>query len=76
MSDINLHSIFHFKLPGFQLITKVGKKKTCKREFSYHQLTVAANGAAFVADRNNNRIVVITHKLKFQQSIKNASMTL
>ena len=34
VSDHNSNSIFHFKLPGFELITKVGKKGTGKGEFS------------------------------------------
>ena len=47
VSDSYLHSIFHFKLPGFQLITKVGKKGTGKREFSSpRQLTVAPKAGA------------------------------
>ena len=77
VSDSDSHSIFHFKLPCFELITKVGKKGTGKREFCYpQQLTVAPNGSVFVADTNNNRIVVMTNSLKFQQTIKHASMTL
>ena len=76
VSDVGLDSIFHFKLPGFQLITKVGKKGTGKGEFSSpRQLTVAPNGSVFVADTNNNRIVVMTNSLEFQQLIKHASMT-
>ena len=77
VSDIFSNSIFHFKLPGFELITKVGKKGTRKGEFSSpQQLTVAPNGSVFVADTNNNRIVVMTNSLEFQQTIKHASMTL
>ena len=76
VSDFKLDSIFHFKLPGFQLITKVGKKGTGKGEFSsLRQLTVAPNGSVFVADSGNNRIVVMTQNLKFQQTIKHTSMT-
>ena len=76
VSDILLHSILHFKLPGFQLVTKVGKQGTGKGEFDYpKQLTVAPNGSVFVADGNNNRVVMLTHKLKFQLSISHASMT-
>ena len=76
VSDSYLHSIFHFKLPGFELITKVGKKGTGKGEFSYpHQLTVAANGYVFVADTVNNRIVVMTQELEYKQTIQHASMT-
>ena len=76
VSDSYLHSIFHFKLPGFELITNVGKEGTGKGEFdSPHQLTIAPNGSVFVADTNNNRIVVMTQKLKFQKTIEHASMT-
>ena len=77
VSDSYWHSIFHFKLPGFELITKVGKKGTGKGEFiNPRQLTVAPNGSVFVADTYNNRIVVMTNSLKFQQPIEHTSMTL
>ena len=76
VSDLDLSSILHFKLPGFELITKVGKEGTGKGEFSFpRQLTVAPNGSVFVADSDNNRIVVMTQKLEFQQTIKHTSMT-
>ena len=75
VSDTSLHSILHFKLPGFQLITKVGKKGTGKGEFSSPRQLTVANGSVFVADTDNNRIVVMTCKLKFQKSISHASMT-
>ena len=76
VSDSYLHSILHFKLPGFRLITKVGNQGTGKGEFSSpHNLTVAPNRSVFVADTHNNRIVVMTRKLEFQQTIKHASMT-
>ena len=77
VSDLFLHSIFHFKLPGFQLVTKVGKEGTGKGKFSYpRQLTVAPNGSVFVADTYNFRVVVLTHNLEYKQSISHASMTL
>ena len=76
VSDAYLHSIFHFKLPDFKLVAKVGKKGTGKGEFSSpQQLTVAPNGFVFVADSYNNRVVVLTNKLKFQQSISHVTMT-
>ena len=75
VSDSYLHSIFHYKLPGFQLVTKVGKRGTGKGEFSSpHQLTVAHNGSVFVADTYNNRVVVMTCKLEFKQCISHVSM--
>ena len=78
VSDSYLHSIFHFKLPSFQVLTKIGKKGTGEGvgEFSSpRQLTVAPNGSVFVADRHNNRVVVLTHTLEFKQSISHESMT-
>ena len=76
VSDSILCAIFHFELPGFQLITEVGKRGTGKGEFSFpRQLTVAANGSVFVADSGNNRVVVMTDKLRYQRSISHASMT-
>ena len=76
VSDLDLHSIFHFKLPGLELIIKVGKKGTGKGEYDYpRQLTVATNGSVFVADSGNNRIVVMTQKLEFLQTIEHTSMT-
>ena len=76
VSDSDLNSILHFKLPGFRLITKVGKKGTGNGEFSCpQQLTIAPNGSVFVADTRNNRIVVMTKKLKYKQTIEHASMT-
>ena len=76
VSDSHLHSIFHFKLPGFHLVTKVGKQGTGKGEFSSpRQLTVAANGSVFVADHGNNRVAVMTDKLKYQRSISHASLS-
>ena len=76
VSDSCLHSIFHFKLPGFHLMTKVGKQGTGKGEFSFpRQLTVAANGSVFVADFGNSRVAVMSDKLKYQRSISHASMT-
>ena len=77
VSDSNLHSIFHFKLPGFKLVSKLGNKGTGDREFNLpQQLTVAPNGSVFLADSYNDRVVVLTHELKFQHSISHASMTL
>ena len=76
VSDTGFNSIFHFKLTNFQLISKVGKKGTGKGEFDYpHNLTVAPNRDVFVADSNNNRVVVMTPKLKHKQHITHYTMT-
>ena len=73
--DSYLHSILHFKLPEFRLVTIVGKKGNGVGEFSFpRQPTVAPNGSLFVADRMNHRVVMMSDKLEFQQSISHASM--
>ena len=75
VSDQYLHTIFHFDLPNFRLVAKVGKEG-CKKEFSSpQQLTVDTNGDFYVADEGNNRIVVMDSKLKYKQSIQHSTMT-
>ena len=75
VSDSYLHSIFHFTLPSYQLITEVGKRGTGKGEFSSpHQLATAPSGSLYIADTYNNRVVIMTDKLEFRNSISHASM--
>ena len=76
VSDQYLHTIFHFELPNFRLVAKVGKKGTGKKEFSSpQQLTVDSDGDVYVADTDNNRVVVMNSKLKYKQSIQHSTMT-
>ncbi len=76
VSDRWFHCIYHFKLPNFKLVTKVGNRGPGKGEFSYPEnLSVAPNGSVYIADTSNNRVVVMTNKLKFRQSISHESMT-
>ena len=76
VGDQNLHTIFHFELPNFRLVTKVGKEGTGKNEFSYlQQLTVDTNRDVYVVDRCNNRVVVMASELNYKQSIQHSTMT-
>ena len=76
VSDVSLQVIFHFKLPDFILIAIVGRYVPGKDEFySPGQLTVANDGDVYIADRHNNRIVVLDCELKFKHSIKHDDMT-
>ena len=76
VSDSLFHSIFHFNLPDFRLVAKVGNEGTGDGEFSYpRQLTVTHHGSVFVADNGNNRVVELTYKLEFKRSISHASMS-
>ena len=76
VSDEYLHTIFHFELPNFSLVTKVGMKGTGKHEFSSpQQLTVDTNGDVYVADKANNRVVVMNNILNYKQSIQHSTMT-
>ena len=75
VSDSNLHSVFRFRLPDFELINQVGKQGTSKGEFSFPRQITVANDFVFVADRNNNRIVVMTNELELIQSVSHVSVT-
>ena len=76
VSDQYLHTIFHFELPNFSLVDKVGMKGAGRNEFSFpQQLTVDINGDVYVADEGNNRVVVMDSKLKYKQSIQHSTMT-
>ena len=77
VSDEYLHTIFHFELPNFLLVAKVGMKGTGKHEFSSpRQLAVDTNEDVYVADEGNNRVVVMNSKLNYKQSIQHSTMTL
>ena len=76
VSDSGSHCVYKFKLPKFQLVTKVGKKGTGIREFNYPRyLTVTTDRSVLVADCNNNRIAVMDTDLKHKRYIKHQTMT-
>ena len=75
VTDSLLHSIFHFKLPDFKLLGRVGKEGSGKGEFYFpQQLTIAPNGSVLVADCDNHRVVVMDPKLNYKRAIKHESM--
>ena len=76
VSDTGSDCVYKFKLPKFQLVTKVGKEGTGVREFKYPRyLTVTTDRSVLVADCNNNRIAVMDTDLKHQRYIKHPTMT-
>ena len=76
VSDSGSHCVYKFKLPKFQLVTKVGKKGTGIREFNYPRyLTVTTNRSVLVADCNNNRITAMDTHLKHKRYITHRTMT-
>ena len=69
-------TIFHYKLPDYCLVSSVGKKGSGENEFSYPlDISTSSNGDVYVADRDNNRVVVMDCELRFKHSIKHSTMT-
>ena len=76
VSDIASHCVYKFKLPKFQLVTKVGKYGTDINQFwDPFYLTVTTNKSVLVADNRNHRIVVMDTDLKHKCYIKHQTMT-
>ena len=76
VSDCIHHSIFHFKIPEYLLVNRVGRKGSGENEFSTPAPgCVASNGEIFFADCGNNRVVVMDCELRFKQSIQHSTMT-
>ena len=75
VSDAGSHCLYKFKLPKFQLVTKVGKEGTGVNEFSFPRyLTVTTDRSVLVADCDNDRIVVMDTDLKHKHYIKHQTM--
>ena len=76
VSDSGSHCVYKFKLPKFQLVTKVGKNVIGVSKFnSPHHLTVTTDRSVLVADCDNNRIAVMDTDLKHKRYIKHRTMT-
>ena len=76
VSDKGSYCIYKFKLPKFQLVTKVGRSGTDINQFwSPSYLTVTTDSSVLVADWNNHRIVVMNTDLKHKRYIKHQTMT-
>ena len=70
------HAIFLFKLPDLTTIKRVGKRGSGNEEFKYpRQLAISPNQLLYVADRDNNRLQILSANLDFQGSIKHQTMT-
>ena len=76
VGDTGSHCVYKFKLPKFQLVTKVGKRGTGVNEYSSpYYLTVTTDRSVLVADCYNHRIVVMDTDLKHKRYIKHQTMT-
>ena len=76
VTDWAYDAIFLFKLPNLTMIKRMGKGGSGKEEFSVpRQLAISPNQLLYVADRNNNRIQILSANLAFQGSLKHQAMT-
>ena len=60
VSDTGLHCVFKFKFPTFISVSKVGKKRTGVGELRFPRGLTVGDGYVYVADRDNNRIAVMS----------------
>ena len=76
VTDWAYDAIFLFKLPDLTMIKRMGKGGSGNEEFSVpRQLAISPNQLLYVADRNNNRIQILSANLVFQGSLKHQTMT-
>ena len=76
ISEILKYTILHYKLPDYRLVSRVGKKGSGENEFSSpRHISVSSNGDVYVADRGNNRVVVMDCELRLKHSIQHSTMT-
>ena len=76
VTDIYHHAIILFKLPYLTMIKRVGKEGTGNEEFNHpRQLAISPNQLLYVADRDNNRLQILSANLDFQGSLKHQTMT-
>ena len=69
-------TIFHYKLPDYRLVSRVGKEGSGENEFFDPQyISVSSEGDVYVADYGNNRVVVMDCELRFKLSIQHSTMT-
>ena len=75
VSDLLLHCVQKFTFPAFQFVSKVGKRGGGVREFLSPLNLTVADGYVYVADYDNNRIVVMSTELKRKNFIAHLTMT-
>ena len=75
VSDTGLDCVFKFQFPTFISVSKVGKKGTGVGEFGYPRSLTLSDGYVYVADWNNNRIVVMSTGLQHSNYIIHQTMT-
>ena len=75
VSDTDLYFIFKFKFPTFISVSKVGKMGTGVGKFRYPESLTVSDGYVYVADRDNNRITVMSPGLQHSNYITHLTMT-
>ena len=75
VSDTALSCVFKFKFPTFIFVSKVGERGTGVGEFQFPYSLTVADGYVYVADCDNNRIVVMSTGLQHSNYITHQTMT-
>ena len=76
VTDTEQHAILLFKLPDLTMIKRVGKRRSRNEEFNYpRQLAISPNQHLYVADKNNNRLQILSANLSFEDSLRHQAMS-
>ena len=75
VSDSWFCCVYKFTFPAFRLVSKVGKEGRGVGEFNCSLNLTVADGCVYVADYSNNRIAVMSTKLKHNNYITHPTMT-
>ena len=76
VTDVKAHVVFHLKIDeNIRLVAKLGSLGSGMGQFNCPRgLSVSPNGDVFVADSNNDRILILDDSLHIQRSITHETM--
>ena len=76
VTDCGIDAIFQFSIQDFSMIKQVGRNGSGTEEFHYPcQMALSPSEFIYVADRYNNRLLILNCSLEFQTTLQHQTMT-